>query len=287
MLCGCTKTSPPPADAVTPEYQETLKYETDGSGDGGESETQSLSPLQEPLSENEKLIQYLERQDKTKTYLSLISSNVGNFTDLTPLLAFKDLEFLDIDNYELTDISGITVLSRHEKLSTLYLWAEKVTDLSPLSALVNLRTLNVDVANTYTDASELLPLVSLEELMFSPTSSKTIYNISQLIGLKRLVLYLYNRDIDLSPVQNLINLESLKMAWPDDKMTEFDISWIGRLVNLKELELKYIKIVDVSPLLKLPNLIIVNVMWSVISDKNADLLRKAGVTIYTEADKDH
>jgi hypothetical protein len=282
MLCGCTKASPPSAGAVTPEYQEMREHTAAGSDNGGEAGDQSLSPLQ-PLSENEKLIQYLERQDKAKTYLSL---PLGNYTNFTPLLDFKDLEFLKIDNFELTDISGITVLSQQEKLTQLTIWAEKVTDISPLSALVNLRELSVDIKNTSTDASELLPLVRLEKLAFVATSSKTIYNISQLTRLKSLYLYLHNNNIDISPIQNLTNLECLEMEGPDYKVTEFDISWIGRLGNLKELELGYFKIVDVSPLLKLPHLSQVNVMWSEISDRNADLLRKAGVTVYTPDYKD-
>jgi hypothetical protein len=283
MLCSCNKASSKTEAVVTPEYQETWEYAAAGSGDGGENGTQPLSSLQ-PLSENEKLIKYLEKLDKTKTYLSL---PLGNYTDYTSLLDFKDLEFLKIDNYELTDISGITVLSRHEKLSCLYLWAKNVTDISPLSVFVNLRTLNVDIKNTCTNASEVLPLVSLEELMFSPTSSKTIYNISQLTGLNSLYLFLENENIDLSPVQNLTNLEYLEMRGPEDKMIEFDISWVGRLANLKEFSLSRFKILNVDPLLKLPNLSKVNVMWSEISDKNAGLLRKAGVTVYTPDDRDH
>jgi hypothetical protein len=266
---------------VTSEHPDTLENTVTDFKD--DADIQQLSPIQKTRTADEKLIKFLESKDKKTTYLSL---PLGNFTNYTPLLAFKDLEFLRIDNYELTDISGITVLSRHEKLTELFLWAENVTDISPLSALVNFRTLNVDVKNTCTDASELLPLVRLEELYFSPTSSKTIYNISQLTRLKRLGLHLRNENIDISPVQNLINLECLEMAGPMYEMTEFDISWMGRLLNLQELKLSRFKIVDVGPLLKLPHLATVNVMFSEINDENIKLLRTTNAMIYTPDYKD-
>jgi hypothetical protein len=276
FLCSCTKTPSQHGRAVA---QGNIDLKDD-------ADVQQLSLIQETLTDDEKLIKFLEDKDKAKTELSLISFDVGNFTDYTPLLAFKNLEFLEIFNYSLTNISGITVLSRHEKLSHLILWAENVTDISPLSALVNLRILSVDIPNIFTDASELLPLVRLEELYFSPTSSKTIYNISQLTWLKTLYINLHNKDIDISPVQNLINLECLEMSGPMYEMTEFDISWMGRLVNLQELKLSGFKIVNVGPLLKLPHLATVNVMFSEISDENIKLLRTTNAMIYTPDYKD-
>jgi Leucine-rich repeat (LRR) protein len=82
-------------------------------------------------------------------------------------------------------------------------------------------------------------------------------------------------------MQNLKNLERLSLEGPDYKKTEFDISWMERLVNLQELELSGFKIVNVGPLLKLQHLAKINVMFSEISDENIKLLRTTNALIIT------
>jgi hypothetical protein len=76
-------------------------------------------------------------------------------------------------------------------------------------------------------------------------------------------------------------MEFLEMVGPEYKKTKFDISWIERMVNLKELKLEDFKILDVGPLLKLPHLSIVDVMFSEISDENIKLLRTTNALIIT------
>jgi hypothetical protein len=288
ILLGCNKTAAKPSETTTPEYSEAVTQDY--------SETQEIIDIdfnayskdpKEAIKEaNEMLAYYLEKQDKTTSDISLISRNSENFTDYTPLLDFKYLKTLYIDNKLLTDINGITVLSQHEKLTELILWAKNVTDISPLSTLENLRLLSVDVANTHTDASELLSLTNLEKLIFTPTSSETILNISKLTWLKDLSLYLSNENIDISPVQNLKNLKCLKIVGPLRKENEYNISWINQLINLQELRLEGFIITDVNPLLKLPKLEVINVMWSEISDENIVLLKKTGAKVWTYADAD-
>jgi len=283
FLFTCTKTTSKPSETITPESFETQE---DTDIENWWKYDNFWDIAEDPQTANKILIYYLEKQDKTTSDLSLISIDTGNFTDYTPLLAFKNLTILNIYNRLIADISGITVLSQHKKLSELLLSAEKVTDISPLSALVNLRLLSVDVSKTCTVTSELLPLVHLEILAFSKASFETIRSISKLTWLKKLYLSIDNEDIDISPIQNLKNLEHLKITGPLYKNTEFDISWISQLLKLQEIEFSGLKITDVSPLLKLPNIKRIDVMWSAISDENIALLKKTGAVVVTYADAD-
>jgi Leucine-rich repeat (LRR) protein len=295
ILLGCKKTTAKPSETTTPEYFEaaTQDYSEIDATTQAYSKTQESTDTdfkaysKDPKEANKMLVDYLEKQDKTASDISLISINSGNFTDYTPLLDFKNLKTLYIDNKLLTDINGIIVLSQLEKLTSLTLWAEKVTDISPLSVMKNLRSLSVDVENTCTDASELLPLVNLETLVFKPASSEAIRNISKLTWLKGLHILIENETIDISPVKNLRNLEYLEIFEAIHEKTEFDISWISQLVKLREIELSGFKITDVSPFLKLPKIEVINVMFSEISDENIALLKKTGATVYTHADADH
>jgi hypothetical protein len=290
ILLGCKKTAAKPSGmpipTTAPEYSEavTQDYSEIQENIDIDFKAYSKDPKEAVKEANETLVYILEKANKSTSYLR-ISTRSGNFTDFSPFLAFKNLETLKIDNY-MTDISGITVLSQHEKLSELILWSKKVTDISPLSALVNLRSLYINVDSTCTNASELLPLVNLESLGFRPASSETIKNISRLTWLKSLYLSLDYEGLDISPVQNLKNLEDLTIRGPIHKYIEFDISWISQLVNLQELEFKYLNITDISPLLKLPNLKKIDVQYSVISDENIALLKKTGATVWTYADAD-
>jgi hypothetical protein len=285
IVFGCTKTTSKPSETNTLEYSEitTPEYSIIKTQESKDIDFRENSENSKEA--NKMLVNYLEREDKTTSYLDIIQY-AGNFTNFTPILEFKNLKTLKINNY-MTDISGITVLSQHEKLSELFLWSKNVTDISPLSALVNLRFLSVDVINTHTDASELLPLINLETLVFTATSSETIRNISKLTWLKELYLDLDNENLDISQVKNLINLELLEMYGPPNKTFEFNISWMNQLKYLKELKLVHFKITDVSPLLKLPNIKIIDVMWCSISDENIALLKKTGATVFTHADADH
>jgi Leucine-rich repeat (LRR) protein len=301
ILLGCKKTAAKPSETTTPEYfgAFTQEYSEIEATPKDYSKIQENTDIgnwwrydnfrdiaKDPQKAQIMLVYYLEKQDKTTSKISITPFKAGNFTDYTPFLAFKNLTELYIDNDLITDISGITVLSQHEKFSELFLWTENVTDLRPLSALVNLRFLSVSVSKTYNVTSELLPLVRLEHLAFSHATAETIRSISKLTWLKRLFIGLDNEDIDISPIQNLKNLECLEITGPIYKQTEFNISWIGQLVKLQEIELSRVKITDVTPFLKLPKIEEIDVMWSEISDENIALLKKTGAVVYTYADAD-
>lgn len=80
-----------------------------------------------------------------------------NFTDLTPLGEFKNLETLDLSG---TDVFVLSPLAKLKNLRTLNLRDTQVSDLSPLADLKNLRQLSLG----FTQVSDLSPLASLNNL---------------------------------------------------------------------------------------------------------------------------
>ena len=252
-----------------------------------------LSSMRNQKASNLRLKMYLETQDKQSTSLSLLSTDTGNFSDFSPLLEFVNLEELRIRNHLLTDISGIKILSELEYLNYLLLDAEKVSNIGALSALVNLKTLVIEVADICTDASVLLSLENLEKLYFLQASSESIKYIAQLSRLKELGIRFspLSNEFDITSLQNLTNLQKLYI-WspvnPPSIYPELDISMLSHLKNLEHIELEGFTIKDIEPLLNLPNLSMVNVMFSKIDESNVMLLKnRTNALIFTEEDNDH
>jgi hypothetical protein len=114
------------------------------------------------VSENAKPAQYIDGIDRLSTELNLPS---GDYTDFTPLLEFKNLEVLKIDNPWLSNIDGISVLVGLPKLRSLIIWSEKITTIRPISTLTNLHVFSFSVGY-YPDASELLYSIDLKNYHF-------------------------------------------------------------------------------------------------------------------------
>ncbi|GHV57900.1 hypothetical protein AGMMS49579_24440 [Spirochaetia bacterium] len=230
------------------------------------------------------LIEYLKDKSTASTHLRL---PLGDFTDFTPLLAYKDLEFLDIDNFLLSDISGIVVLSKLEKLESLWIWASKITNIEPISVLIKLKDLNLDVANNCISGSELLPLTQLEILTFHPTSAVTIEHIAALANLRELNLFLEAEGLDISPIQQLVNLERLEIGTPDYTSYELDLKGFEKLENLKWVTLSGV-IRDIRPLINLPRLETADLRFAEVSEEQLKLLRaKRSISVYDHDERGH
>jgi Leucine-rich repeat (LRR) protein len=188
----------------------------------------------------------------------------GRFHDLSPLAELSELEELEItSNSYITDISPIGSLVNLKKL-TLHNGAYEGS-IEALSSLVNLEELSLDYSSRY--YRELVPLRKLEKLMLSnaPLVVFDATYIAQLSSLKKLG-FTGGGDpegiINIEQLKNLVNLEELIIS----SNNNLDLSWITSLQRLKKFATSRCTIDDVSPLLKLPNLVVVDFTQTRVKD---------------------
>jgi hypothetical protein len=165
-------------------------------------------------------------------------------TDLRPLASFTQLTSLDFngcsnDNpdgygrgYSYGKLSDISILANFTNLTELDLGQNSITDLSPLAALSELRVLDLS-DNPITDLSPLSTLKNLTDLQLDGTH--------------------LTEQTDFSPLLALTQLQSLDLSrnWIGDRSLET----IARLTTLKNLNVSYNLITDISSLTTLPKLI--------------------------------
>ena len=138
---------------------------------------------------------------------ALITILNQNISDLSFLIDFKNLQYLDVNSNQITDISQLKVLKNLQSLSVSY---NQITDISQLKELKNLQYLFVS-SNQITDISQLKELKNLTDLF---VRSNQITDISHLRGLKNLQ-YLdvsYNKITDISHLKELKNLQTLNVS---------------------------------------------------------------------------
>lgn len=148
---------------------------------------------------------------------------------------------------------------------------ERISDISPLRSLINLRELNLDsnhnlsninpiatltklqilnISNTkVSDITPLADLTILQELYMWNTNVTNLKPIETLTKLQKLVLW-ENQTSDISPLASLTDLWFLSL----DSKNLSDISSLSSLTNLKYLLLPNTNISDISPLAPLTNL---------------------------------
>jgi len=167
-------------------------------------------------------------------------------TDLRPLASFTQLTSLDLNgyyedfdsygrSYSYGKLSDISILANFTHLTELDLGQNSITDLSPVAALTELRVLELS-DNSITDLSPLSTLKNLTDLKLDGNHLTQQTDFSPLLALTQL------QSLDLS--RNLIGDRSLET--------------IAQLKTLKNLNVSYNRITDISPLTTLPNLIHLN-----------------------------
>jgi hypothetical protein len=165
-------------------------------------------------------------------------------TDLRPLASFTQLTSLNLNgcsdpdygrSYSHGKLSDISILANFTHLTELDLGQNSITDLSPLAALSELRVLDLS-DNPITDLSPLSTLKNLTDLKLDGNHLTQQTDFSPLLALTQL------QSLDLS--RNLIGDRSLET--------------IAQLTTLKNLDVSYNRITDISPLTTLPNLIHLN-----------------------------
>ncbi len=203
----------------------------------------------------------LESESSERIFLACTKLRLQNFfdgssysygysyqlTDLRPLASFTQLTSLNLngcsdhtpDGYERSysygKLSDIGILANFTHLTELDLGQNSITDLSPLAALTELRVLDLS-DNPITDLSPLSTLKNLTDLKLDGNHLTQQTDFSPLLALTQL------QSLDLS--RNLIGDRSLET--------------IAQLTTLKNLDVSYNRITDISPLTTLPNLIHLN-----------------------------
>jgi len=180
--------------------------------------------------------------------LSLLLSNVtsvyaidAGIADLTGLDACANMEYLDLDYNNFTDISLLAVLNR---LYSLSLDGDALPDISVLSGMTMMDYLSLG----YCGVADITPLAGLEQMSQLNLHYNQITNISPLAHMAdvyQLVLAA-NQISDINPLASLTNLSYLDLA----NNNIVDISALAQLPYLYRLDLSYNQIADIYPLVQ-------------------------------------
>ncbi len=191
--------------------------------------------------------------------------------DISDLAYFTNLVELDLSK---NDIMDIGVLAKLTKLTSLSLQSNDIEDFAPLSALVDLTDLKISVnRNASKDLDSLSGLTNLTSLIISDVTNisaiamltklehltvtgspylESIEALGSLVNLKTLNLtgsYSQVENKDLTPLSKLPNLYSV-----DFEFCYVDIEEVGKLTQVRELNLDENNINEISPLANLKNL---------------------------------
>jgi len=184
-----------------------------------------------------------------------IEINAGEFTDISELRGFSHLPSLGISQVPLngvglvdpsalssltnlrelnlnnTKVRSLTFLADLTKLKSLNIGQTLVADLSPISALTSLESLDV----RGTPAEYLRPIGQdqrLTELSVGGEQIPSLVNLTHINSLKKLTI-IEQRSFDLSAVGKLVNLESVFIWGP----SQLDVSPLHNLTKLRELSI--------------------------------------------------
>ncbi len=239
---GCSSDTSPVAPQAAGKTHLTLTSPTDSDGDG--IPDADSTPTYVTFADSS-----LERAVRTALGSQVGGDPTSSLTDPTvPPLRPTDLATLTKLDASGRGIQSLDGLQHATALDTLYLFSNKITDVSPLSSLTNLKMLSLD-RNKITDVSPLGNLTNLKGLHLYINKITDVSPLSSLTNLKRLGVGA-NEFGDLSPLTSLTNLEWLKVN--DAGVT--DVSPLTNLTKLKTLNLSSNRISDLSPLTCLPEL---------------------------------
>lgn len=179
------------------------------------------------------------------------------------------LEELVLKNNE--NLFDITALSNLTHLRVLDISNTKVIDLSPLSYLKSLETLNVNLNSNGNLLRRMSIILFKKTYQFINLGLKDISPLKSLIKLKKLSLCGANIS-DLSPLNNLFELQELDLSLSTississlsslNKLEKlflsgtqiFNLDPLKSLNNLISLDIPNTKVIDISPLVNLLNL---------------------------------
>ena len=175
---------------------------------------------------NEDLKLFLNFQDLKV----LVITKGGNITDISPLTALINLEYLSLDACNIYDLSSLKKLVNLKHLDLRYC---NISDISSIAELKKLEILDI----SHNQISDISPLSELVELVELDIGDNNIDDISPITGLSKLTaLDLHGNDFtDISGISNLSNLTRLNLGMVDSKVS--DISFVSALTELKDLSI--------------------------------------------------
>ena len=200
------------------------------------------------------------------TQLNRLHLDRNLIVDISPLVGLTKLESLDLRDNRIIDVSPLENLTQ---LTRLRLSNNQIKDVSPLENLTNLEQLDTDNNPIFDPDSPLVEVLDpnlraavREALKLPDDVPLTQENMNRLIGLDvrnqgianltglefatnlHFLRIADNPTIDLNPIANLTQLESL-ILW---SIPQLNIAPLANLTNLRNLTIAVCDIDDISPL---------------------------------------
>ena len=208
-------------------------------------------------------------------YKKLSLSN-RNLSTLEILDGITTLEFLDLsdNNITLTDQKSQEILKNMKNLSTLYLTNNKITDISVLNNLNNLKHLRIRGEENIIDLSQIQNILPNLELCISGKQLETINNCTNKDAITKLETYGLDTMPDISSLNNLKYLEILES-------TIEDYSNLTKISSLETL-IMYSSILHGKKIEfnKFPNIKFLNLSYNFLNDTDIQVML-ANMTKYT------
>jgi len=213
-------------------------------------------------------------------YNSLVSLDLGNSDvgdgELSAFAVLGNLRHLNVSYSGVSDLSPLSALHELRVLDLDY--CRLVADLSPLSGLESLRELDLFGCKGVTDLSPLSALPNLERLRVEVKDADGLAAVSRIKSLTHLDLTCTGDIADLSPLSNLSNLKSLHLTDFDGVTDLAPLSDLEGLASLHLIDCD--KIANLSPLSDLGSLRSLHLWRSSVSN----LSPLAGLTGLTHLD---
>lgn len=182
----------------------------------------------------------------------------------------NDMGDIIVDLSSLKDITTLTKLSIREKNDPYWAYGTKVRGIGDLK---NLKELKIEAwLFALEDITELRNLRNLEKLYISNENIDDFEIFKDMTNLKELYVLKNKGNISsIKSLMNLKNLKTLKLSIGEEINVNgpYDISLLGNLNKLEELELPRFKMVDISWIKNLTNLKVVDLSHNNIEDVSA------------------
>lgn len=211
-------------------------------------------------------VMYSDVKDLTSIKLTADPYDVDSnlIHDISNFHSMPKLEHIYL---EFNRVSDISVLSELTNLKELWICENILTDISPLVGLPDLQILNIG-GNQIDDFSPLKEMTTLRKLYWEKSNvwdcNYIVDTVSSMPNLKTLIIGINNLS-NMSALSSLTDLEELWISASNIS----DISFLSSLTNLKSLNASNNNISDISVLSNLTKLSSLDLSGNRISDISA------------------